>query len=152
MNSKTNSPEEYLQELPEDRKAIIQKLRKSILDHIPDGFQETMSYGMIGYVIPHSLYPKGYHCTPKVPLPFLSIASKKNFVALYHMGIYADKDLLNWFTSAYKKFSARKLDIGKSCIRFQKPEDIPYDLIAELVSKITPQDWIQTYEGSFKQK
>lgn len=152
MNSKTNSPEEYLQELPEDRKAIIQKLRKSILDHIPDGFQETMSYGMIGYVIPHSLYPKGYHCTPKVPLPFLSIASQKNFVALYHMGIYADKDLLNWFTSAYKKFSARKLDIGKSCIRFQKPEDIPYDLIAELVSKITPQDWIQTYEGSFKQK
>lgn len=152
MNSKTNSPEEYLQELPEDRKAIIQKLRKTILDHIPDGFQETMSYGMIGYVIPHSLYPKGYHCTPKVPLPFLSIASQKNFVALYHMGIYADKDLLNWFTSAYKKFSARKLDIGKSCIRFQKPEDIPYDLIAELVSKITPQDWIQTYEGSFKQK
>ncbi len=152
MNSKANSPEEYIQELPEERKAIIQKLRKTILDNLPDGFQETMSYGMIGYVIPHSVYPNGYHCTPELPLPFLNIASQKNFVALYHMGIYADKDLLNWFTSAYKKFSARKLDIGKSCIRFKKPEDIPYDLIAKLVSKITPQDWIQTYEGTFKLK
>lgn len=152
MNSKANSPEEYIQELPEEGEVIIQKLRKTILDNIPDGFEETMSYGMIGYVIPHSVYPKGYHCTPELPLSFLSIASQKNFVALYHMGIYADKDLLNWFTSAYKTFSPRKLDIGKSCIRFKKPEDIPYEIISELVSKITPQDWIQTYEGIIKQK
>lgn len=152
MISKAKSPEEYIQELPEERKAIIQKLRKTILDNLPDGFEETMSYGMIGYVVPHSVYPKGYHCTPKLPLPFLNIASQKNFVALYHMGIYVDKDLLSWFTSAYQKISARKLDKGKSCIRFKKPEDIPYDLIAELVSKITPQDWIQTYESTLKQK
>ncbi len=152
MTSKANSPEEYVQELPEERKAIIQKLRKTILDNLPDGFEETMSYGMIGYVIPHSVYPKGYHCTPKLPLPFINIASQKNFVALYHMGIYADKDLLNWFTSAYKKISGRKLDIGKNCIRFKKTEDIPYNLIAELVSKITPQGWIQTYEETIKQK
>ena len=111
-----------------------------------------MSYGMIGYVIPHSIYPQGYHCTPKLPLPFLNIASQKNYVALYHMGIYADKDLLNWFTSAYKKISPRKLDMGKSCIRFKKQEDIPYELIAELVSKITPQDWIQSYENTIKKK
>ncbi len=152
MNSKANSPEEYIQELPEERKAIIQKLRKTILENLPVGFEETISYGMIGYIIPHSVYPKGYHCTPKLPLPFLNIASQKKFVALYHMGIYADKDLLKWFTSAYQKISQRKLDIGKSCIRFKKPEDIPYDLIAELVAKITPQDWIQIYEGTIKQK
>jgi uncharacterized protein YdhG (YjbR/CyaY superfamily) len=152
MTSKANSPKEYVQELPEERKAIIQKLRKTILDNLPDGFEETMSYGMIGYVIPHSAYPKAYHCTPKLPLPFINIASQKNFVALYHMGIYADKDLLNWFTSAYKKISGRKLNIGKSCIRFKKTEDIPYNLIAELVSKITPQGWIQTYEETIKQK
>ncbi|CAM4111108.1 DUF1801 domain-containing protein [Gillisia limnaea] len=152
MTSKANSPEEYVQELPEERKAIIQKLRKIILDNLPDGFEETMSYGMIGYVIPHSVYPKGHHCTPKLPLPFINIASQKNFVALYHMGIYADKNLLNWFTSAYKKISGRKLDIGKNCIRFKKTEAIPYNLIAELVSKITPQDWIQTYEETIKKK
>ncbi|MFO7721094.1 MAG: DUF1801 domain-containing protein [Gillisia sp.] len=152
MTSKANRPEEYIKELPEERKVIIKKLRKTILDNIPDGFEETMNYGMIGYVIPHSVYPKGYHCNPKSPLPFLNISSQKNFVAFYHMGIYADKDLLNWFTSAYKTFSTRKLDMGKSCIRFKKPEDIPYDLIAELISKITPQDWIQTYEATIKQK
>ncbi len=152
MTSKANSPAEYIQELPEERKVIIQKLRKTILDNLPDGFEEIMIYGMIGYVVPHSVYPKGYHCTPQLPLPFLSIASQKNFVALYHMGIYADKDLLNWFTSAYKKISGRKLDIGKSCICFKKTEAIPYNLIAELVSKITPHDWIQTYEETIKQK
>ena len=152
MNSKANSPEEYIKELPEERKAILEKLRKTLLDNLPDGFEETMSYGMIGYVIPHSIYPQGYHCTPELPLPFLNIASQKNYVALYHMGIYADKDLLNWFTSAYKKISPGKLDMGKSCIRFKKQEDIPYELIAELVSKISPQEWIQTYENTIKKK
>jgi hypothetical protein len=91
-----------------------------------------MSYGMIGYVVPHSLYPEGYHCTPELPLPFMSIASQKNFIAVYHMGIYADKNLFDWFTKEYPKFAKTKLDIGKGCIRFKKPDQIPYKLIGEL--------------------
>ncbi len=150
MTSKATTPDEYIAELPEKRKEAMKKLRKTIQKNIPDGFQETMSYGMIGYVVPHSIYPDGYHCSPELPLPFLSIASQKNFIALYHMGIYSDEKLMNWFTKEYPKHVKTKLDMGKSCIRFKKIETIPYELIGELVQKMSAQEWIDKYESAIK--
>ena len=149
MQSAATSVEQYLKELPSDRKEPMNKLRKEILENLPKGFKEQMSYGMIGYVIPHTLYPAGYHCDPKLPLPFLNIASQKNFIAVYHMGVYADKDLLEWFTKEFSKHSTAKLDMGKSCLRFKKPETIPYKLIGELAGKMTVADWIKRYEENF---
>lgn len=146
MQSSAKSPEEYLDSLPDDRKPVMEKLRKTIIENLPKGFQESMGYGMLGWSVPHAMYPKGYHCDPKIPLPFLSIASQKNFIAVYHMGIYSDPDLLNWFTSEYPKYVKTKLDMGKSCIRFKKPDQIPFELIGELVQKMTPADWILKYE------
>jgi Domain of unknown function (DU1801) len=150
MTSKAELPEDYIEELPEDRKPVLQALREAILANLPQGFQEIMNYGMLGYVVPHSIYPSGYHCTPKLPLPFMGLASQKNFVALYHMGIYADKGLLDWFTTEYSKYCKTKLDIGKSCIRFKKIDDIPVKLIGELASKMTVQEWIALYEKTYK--
>ena len=106
-----------------------------------------MSYGMLGYVIPHRLYPGGYHVNPKEPLPFISLASQKHYVALYHMGLYAFPELQAWFVAEYANRVNSKLDMGKSCIRFKKMDDIPYDLIAELCRKITVEDYIAKYEG-----
>ena len=150
MTSDATTVEEYIQELPEDRKRAISQLRKTIKDYIPAGFEEVMSYGMIGYVVPHSLYPSGYHCSPELPLPFINIASQKNFVALYHMGVYANKDLYNWLVTEYTKHVKTKLDMGKSCIRFKKIETIPYELLGELCSKMTAQEWIDLYECNIK--
>lgn len=144
------TPQEYLDSLPEDRKTVISKLRNVILKNIPNGFEEVMGYGMLGFVVPHALYPNGYHCDPKLPLPFINIASQKNFVALYHMGVYANPELLAWFVAEYPKHAKTKLDMGKSCIRFKKMEDITYDLIGDLASKMTVQDWISMYENNFK--
>ena len=150
MTSKAELPEDYIDELSEDRKPVMKALREAILTNIPNGFREEMSYGMLGYVVPHSIYPSGYHCTPKLPLPFMSLASQKNFIALYHMGIYADKDLFEWFTSEYPKHCKAKLDMGKSCIRFKKTTDIPIQLIGELASKMSVQEWIALYEKAFR--
>ena len=150
MPSKATTPEQYLAELPADRIEAMEKLRDTINANLPEGFSEGISYGMLGWAVPHSTYPAGYHCDVKQPLPFISIASQKNFIALYHMGIYADPELLEWFVSEYQKHSKTKLDMGKSCIRFKKPEAIPFDLIAELMQKMTPQDWIVRYEAAFK--
>lgn len=142
--------ESYIAELPEDRKEVFEQLRQTILENLPSGFAEMISYGMVGYVVPHSIYPDGYHCNPKLPLPFLSIASQKNAISLYHMGIYADPSLLEWFTAEYPKHSKRKLDMGKSCIRFKKLDEIPFDLIGELVRKMSVEQWIKLYESNFK--
>lgn len=150
MQSKATTVDAYMAELPEDRQKAISELRKIIKKNMPKGFQECMSYGMIGYVVPHSKYPPGYHCDPKLPLPFMNIASQKNFVAVYHMGVYANPKLLKWFTDEHAKASPKKLDMGKSCMRYKKPEDIPYKLIGELASKITPDEWIALYESAFK--
>ena len=150
MKIEANSPDDYISKLPEDRQEIISKLRKVVLDNLPKGFSEEMSYGMIGYVVPHSIYPDGYHCDPKLPLPFMSMASQKNFVAFYHMGIYADEKLLDWFVKEYPKHSKYKLDMGKSCIRFKRMNDIPYDLIGELVSKVSVDEWVNRYESVVK--
>lgn len=149
MQIKVDTVEEYIDQIPEERKEVIQKFRKVLSENLPEGFKEEMSYGMIGYVVPHSLYPKGYHCTPKLPLPFINVASQKNFVALYHMNLYANKSLMEWFTAEYPKHSKAKLDIGKSCMRFKKLDQIPYELIGELAQKITVEQWIKTYEETF---
>ncbi|MNE51107.1 hypothetical protein D3C80_1457180 [compost metagenome] len=150
MQSDAKSPLEYLESLPEDRKTALSKLRAAILQNLPEGFEEAMSYGMLGYVVPHSLYPAGYHCTPELPLPFMSIASQKNFIAVYHMGIYMDKDLYDWFTAEFSKQSKFKLDMGKSCIRFKKMDQIPFELIGDLAAKMTTSQWINLYEKALK--
>lgn len=145
-----NTVQDYIAELPAERKEAVEKLRQTIANHLPIGFEETLGYGMIAYVVPKTAYPAGYHCGKDLPLPFINIASQKNFIALYHMGIYANPDLLNWFLAQYPKHCSAKLDMGKSCIRFKKLDQIPYQLIAELVAKISPQQWIAVYEDQLK--
>lgn len=152
MQYQATSVDDYISQVPEDRKETLTKLSEVINSNIPKGFEESIQYGMIGYYVPHSLYPSGYHCTPEIPLPFMSFASQKNSINLYHMGIYSIKELHDWFVVEYPKYSKRKLDMGKSCIRFKKPEDIPYELIGELASKITVDEWIAVYEKSLKKK
>ncbi len=148
MKIEANSPEQYISKLPEDRKLPISKLRNTILKHMPKGLEEGMSYNMLGYYVPHSIYPNGYHCDTKLPLPFINLASQKNFIALYHSGIYAKKELYDWFVKEYPKYCKYKIDMGKSCIRFKKTDDIPYKLIAQLLSKMTVDEWINIYENS----
>jgi len=152
MNLKASSVDDYLTKVPKERQVYFNKLRDTIVKNIPKGFEEELSYGMIGYVVPHSKYPDGYHCDPKLPLPFVNIASQKNYIALYHMGIYANPKLLDWFVKEYPKHCARKLDMGKSCIRFKKPEEIPFKLIGQLMKKIKVKDWIDAYESNVKKK
>jgi uncharacterized protein YdhG (YjbR/CyaY superfamily) len=146
MNSESKTPEEYIEALPEDKKEAVSKLREIILTNLPDGFDEQISYGMIGYVVPLSLYPNGYHAQKGEPLPFLSLAAQKNYIALYHMGLYGSHEIEDWFRKEYAKRVTGKLDMGKSCIRFKNPKDIPFDLIAELCSKISVEEHIKNYE------
>ena len=150
MRSEAQSPEEYIKEMPEERQKAFSTLRKEIKKNLPKGFKEIMNYGMMGWVVPHSLYPDGYHCKPSDPLPFMGIASQKNFIAVYHMGIYADPFLMKWFTDEFKKRSTAKLDMGKSCIRFKKPGQIPLKLLGELVTKQSADEWIEVYEEIIK--
>ena len=152
MKSESETPQDYIHSLPEERKAAIEKLRNIVLTNLPSGFEEKMCYGMLGYVIPHSIYPKGYHCNPKQELPFINIASQKNFISLHHLGLYADNSLLDWFVSEYPKYSTYKLDMGKGCVRFKKPEAIPFELIQQLVSKISVPEWISFYENNLIKK
>lgn len=151
MPSTATTPEAYLESLPEDRREAVARLRDVIRRHLPPGFEEVMGYGMIGYVVPHALYPKGYHCDPKLPLPFINIASQKSHIAVYHMGLLTGP-MLDWFVAQWPLECKRKLDMGKSCIRLKKPEDIPYRLFGELASKMTPEEWIATYERVLTRK
>lgn len=150
MEIKALTPDQYIEQLPEERKEVFSRLRQLLKEKLPKGFEETISYGMIGFVVPHSIFPSGYHCDPKLPLPFISIASQKNAISLYHSGIYADQDLLDWFVQEYPKHCKTKLDMGKSCIRFKKMNDIPFDLIAELAQKLSPEEWIARYQAALK--
>ena len=152
MKIKANNISEYLENIPKERKAVMQKLISTISNNLPNGFSEELGYGMPAWVVPHTTYPDGYHCKPELPLPFINVASQKNFIALYHMGIYAKPELMEWFVSEYPKHCKQKLDMGKSCIRFKKIEEIPFELIAELSTKMTPQGWIELYEGKLKSK
>ena len=150
MQYKADSPEDYISQLPEERKAPMTKLHNLIKDNMPKGLESGMGYGMLAYFVPKSVYPPGYHCKPFPPLPFINIASQKNFIALYHSGLYSKKELYDWFVNEYPKHSKYKLDMGKSCIRFKKVEDIPYDLIKELMGKMTVEEWIEIYESAIK--
>ncbi len=150
MKYEASSPEEYIAQVPEERKEALKQLRTVITNNLPDGFNEGIQYGMIAYYVPHDIYPEGYHCSPEQPLPFMSFASQKNSVNLYHSGIYAMPDIHDWFVNEYPKHCKRKLDMGKSCIRFKKIDEIPYDLIAELCRKISVKEWIVKYEESIK--
>ena len=152
MKIKANNLEEYYQNLVLERKPFMEKLHQTIDSNLPKGFENTLSYGMPGWVVPLSYFPDGYHCKKDTPLPFISIASQKNFIALYHMGIYADANLLDWFVGEFPKHSSRKLDMGKSCIRFKKLEEIPFDLIAQLCQKMNPDQWIKLYQDNYLKK
>lgn len=147
MKIDAENPDDYVSKLPPERRIAIEKLREVIKENLPSGFEETMSYGMIGYVVPHSLYPPGYHCDPSLPLPFMNIASQKNFIAVYNSAIYAKPEVLDWFVEEFIKYSGRKPDMGKSCIRFKNPGKIPFELIGQLAGKMTPAEWIQIYEA-----
>ena len=144
------TPDQYIAQLADDRKKAMTDLRQVIIDNIPEGFTEVISYGTIGYVVPHAIYPGGYHCDPKLPLPFINIASQKNFIAVYHMGLYADEHLLKWFIEEYPKYCSGKLDMGKSCIRFKRIDQIPYPLLSELVKKMSVKDWVSLNEKKYK--
>jgi uncharacterized protein YdhG (YjbR/CyaY superfamily) len=150
MTSDVKTVAEYMQQIPADQKTVVEQLRKIIKKNLPKGFKEIMNYGMIGYVVPHSIYPDGYHCNPSLPLPFMALAAQKNFIAVYHMGIYADPVIMKWFTDAYAKQAKAKLDMGKSCMRFKKNAAIPFELIGELVQKMSVLDWVAIYEQNFK--
>ncbi|MEW7278257.1 DUF1801 domain-containing protein [Aquimarina sp. 2201CG1-2-11] len=152
MQYDVKTPDEYIDAIPEERKEVMSRLRKVIKDNLPKGFEEVISYKMIGYVVPHEIYPSGYHCDPTLPLPFMNIASQKKFIAVYHSGIYASETLMQWFTAEYPKHVTTKLDMGKSCIRFKKPDQIPMQLIGELASKMTTEQWIELYETNVKKK
>lgn len=141
---------DILTNLPEIRKEPFNKLHDVIVKNLPKGFEAAISYGGLGYVVPHKLYPAGYHCKPSEPLPFAGIASQKNSVNFYHMGIYADPKLLDWFAAEYPKYTQQKPDMGKGCIRFKKMGDIPYQLIGELMKKISVKEWINIYETRLK--
>lgn len=146
MKAQGNTVNEILANLPEERAEPFNKLHDVIVKNLPKGFEPAISYGGLGYVVPHKLYPAGYHCKPSEPLPFAGIASQKGSINFYHMGIYADPELMKWFQTEYPKHSKQKLDIGKSCVRFKKFDDIPYKLIGELMKKISVKDWIELYE------
>ncbi len=152
MSAAEISVKQILDSIQDDRKIAFNKLHETIVNHLPKGFEAGISYGGLGYVVPHSVYPDGYHCKPTEPLPFAGIASQKNSINFYHMGIYADPELLDWFVAEYPKHCSQKLDMGKSCIRFKKMENIPFELIAELMQKMTVSDWIQKYEELYKTK
>lgn len=150
MKANGKTVEEILTRVPEDRAAPFNKLHDVIVKNLPKGFEAAISYGGLGYVVPHTLYPAGYHCKPEEPLPFAGIASQKNAIHFYHMGIYADPELLQWFVTEYPKHSKQKLDMGKSCVRFRKWDEIPYKLIGELMKKVSVKEWITVYETTMK--
>lgn len=152
MKANGTTVNEILKNLPADRSEPFNKLHAVIVKNLPKGFEAAISYGGLGYVVPHTLYPAGYHCKPSEPLPFAGIASQKNSINFYHMGIYSDPKLLKWFLAEYPKHSKQKPDMGKSCIRFKKLDDIPYQLIGELMKKMSVKEWINIYESNLKMK
>jgi len=150
MRIPANSVSDYISKVPLERRASLQKILDVLRSNLPEGFEECLSYGMPSFSVPHSLYPPGYHCKPSEPLPFISVGNQKNFIGFYHMGVYALPEVYDWFVGEYPKYSKYKLDMGKSCLRLKRMDDIPYELIAELAQKISPEQWIQVYESNLK--
>jgi len=149
MTSNATTVEEYLAALPEERRAALSAVREVILANLPEGYEETMQYGMIGYVVPHRLYPAGYHCDPKQPLPFAGLASQKNYMALYLMCVYGDRSTAEWFQNAWAA-SGKKLDMGKSCLRFRRLDDVPLNVIGQAIARIPAQAFIEGYEKALR--
>ena len=150
MAQSINFPEEYIAQIPDERREAFGALRQTVLKNLPPGFKEVISYGMIGFVVPHEIYPQGYHCSPELPLPFVNIANQKNFIALYHMGIYSDPELLTWFEQEYPKHCKTKLDMGKSCIRFNPKKDLPNYALIKLLRKLSLKNYLHLYQQSLK--
>ncbi len=150
MKAEVTTVDEILSNLPQDRVMPFHQLHDVILKNLPEGFEPGISYGGLGYVVPHTRYPAGYHCKPSEPLPFAGIASQKNSINFYHMGIYMVPSLLEWFLAEYPQYAGHKPDMGKSCIRFKKFDDIPYSLIGELMQKMSVEEWIGIYEKNLK--
>lgn len=149
MQSKAATVEQYLAELPEDRRETVQAIRALILKNLPKGYEEGMQYGMIGYYVPHSVYPPGYHCDPKQPLPFVSLASQKNYISLYLGCVYGNADHEAWFREAWAK-TGKKLDMGKSCVRFKKLDDLPLSVIGQSIKRVPVKKYIEHYESAIK--
>lgn len=151
MQSKAVTVNAYLSELSPDRRASIEAVRKVILANLDHDYEEGIQYGMIGYFIPHRIYPAGYHCDPKQPLPFVGLASQKNHISLYMMCLYGDGSLATWFQSEWKK-TGKKLDMGKSCIRFKTSDDLALDVIGEAIRRVPASKYIEIYESTFAKK
>jgi len=147
VQSKAKTVDQYLAELPPDRRDAINAVRKLILKNLPDGFEEVMQYGMIAYVVPFELFPAGYHCDPSQPLCFAALASQKNYMAIYLTTVYGHKKTQEWFVKAYKA-SGKKLDMGKSCVRFKKLEDLPLNVIGQAIARVPVDKYIQAYQQS----
>ncbi len=147
MQSKATTVAAYLKELPDDRRKAIKAIRKEIRDHLPKGYKEGMQYGMIGYFVPHRIYPAGYHCDPSQPLPYAHLASQKNHMAIYLFGMYSNPEISDWFIQQWK-LSGKKLDMGKSCVRFKKIEDVPLALIGQVIAKVPVKELIREYEAA----
>lgn len=150
MKYDVNNIEEYIEALPEDRKIVINKIREILLENLPNEFEEVYQYGMISYVVPLSRYPKGYLNRENEPLPFISMASQKKHIAIYHMGIYGDEELLTWVEETYKECSDQSLDMGKSCLRFKDINNIPYAFIKILARKMSVDDFIKQVESNIR--
>jgi uncharacterized protein YdhG (YjbR/CyaY superfamily) len=149
MQSKATTVAEYLAELPEDRRAALEAIRQTILKNLPKGYEEGMQYGMIGYFVPHSVYPPGYHCDPKQPLPFACLASQKDYISVYLGCVYTDPEHEAWFREAWAK-TGKKLDMGKSCVRFKKLDDVPLNVIGQAIKRVPVKKFIEHYESAIK--
>jgi hypothetical protein len=142
MKSNAASVEEYLAELPPERRAALQDVRQVILKNLDKNYEEGMQYGMIGYYVPHRIHPAGYHCDPKQPLPFAALGSQKNHLSIYLMCVYGGTELRDWFESAWAK-TGKKLDAGKACIRFKRAEDLALDVIGEAVRRVPAKRYVE---------
>jgi hypothetical protein len=147
MKSDAKTVTEYLAGLPEDRRAVMAAVRKAILANLPEGYQEAMQYGMIGYSVPHSVYPAGYHCDPRQPLPYAMLGSQKNYMAIYLCNVYGHKETQEWFVTAYKA-TGKRLDMGKSCVRFKKLEDLPLDVIGQVIARTPVTKYVAGVEAA----
>jgi len=149
MQSKAQTVSKYLAELPAERRQAIGEIRKTILKHLPAGYAEGMQYGMIGYFVPHSVYPAGYHCDPKQPLPYAALASQMNYISIYLMCIYGDPEHQKWFREAWAK-TGKKLNMGKSCVRIRKLDELPLDVIGQAIKRVPVKRFIEFYESAIK--
>lgn len=152
MKADGDPVKEFLATIPADRTESFNRLHDVIVENLPAGFEAAISYGKLGYVVPHSIYPAGYHCKPSEPLPFAGIALQKKSINLYHMGFYTDPELVAWFLSEYSKHSTQKPDMGKGCVRFRRSDEIPCDLVGELMRKISVKEWVDIYETKLKDR